>query len=71
MEESLRHFKQAIELDPKDHNIYGHAAGGAVALRRYEEAGRIREAAIAAFPTEADAFRAYKGLDCVVGKGRH
>jgi tetratricopeptide (TPR) repeat protein len=61
-EESLRHFKQAIELDPKDHTGYGNAAGSASALRRYEEAHRILDAAIAAFPTEADGFRAWKGF---------
>jgi serine/threonine protein kinase/tetratricopeptide (TPR) repeat protein len=63
-EESLRHFKQAIELDPKDQTGYGNAAGGASALRRYEEAHRILDAAIAAFPAEADAFRAWKGFLC-------
>ena len=61
-EESLRHFKRAIELDPKDHNIYGHAASVAMALRRYEEAHRLLDAAIAAFPTEADVYRAWKSL---------
>ena len=60
--ESFRHFKRAIELDPKDHNIYGHAASVAMALRRYEEAHRLLDAAIAAFPTEADVYRAWKSL---------
>ena len=67
--ESLRHFKQAIELDPKDHTGYGHAAGGAWALRRYEVAHRILDAAIAAVPTEADGFRGWKGLMAVMGEG--
>jgi serine/threonine-protein kinase len=68
-EESLRHFKQAIELDPKDDTGYGHAAGGAWALRRYEEAHRIIDAAIAAVPTDADAFRGWKGLMAAMGEG--
>jgi serine/threonine protein kinase/tetratricopeptide (TPR) repeat protein len=61
-EESLRHSEQAIELDPKDQTGYGNAAGSASALRRYKEAHRILDAAIAAFPTEADGFRAWKGF---------
>jgi serine/threonine protein kinase/tetratricopeptide (TPR) repeat protein len=68
-EESFRHLKQAIELDPKDHEAYGHAAGAAWALRRYEEAHRIIDAAVAGFPLEADGFRAWKGLMASVGEG--
>jgi len=68
-EESFRHFKQAIELDPKDQNVYGYAAQEAWSLRQYEEAHRIIDAAIAAVPTEADGFRAYKGLVACFGEG--
>jgi serine/threonine protein kinase/Tfp pilus assembly protein PilF len=59
--ESLRHFKRAIELDPKDPEPYANAVLGARYLRRYGEAYRIADAAIAAFPAEADIFRAKKG----------
>jgi serine/threonine protein kinase/tetratricopeptide (TPR) repeat protein len=67
--EAFRHFKQAIELDPKDPTGYGNAAGAALALRRYEEAHRIIDAAFAALPTEADSFRASKGLVALMGEG--
>ncbi|MDQ3116273.1 MAG: FlgO family outer membrane protein [Verrucomicrobiota bacterium] len=58
-QESLRHFKQAIELDPKAAEAYRMAGLGAFALRQYPEGLRILEAAIAALPSEADAFRAW------------
>lgn len=60
-EESLRHFTRAIELNPKNPTPYGHGAGSAWALRRYDESRRILDAAIAAFPAEADSWRPWKG----------
>ena len=60
--ESLRHFTDAINLNPKDPNPYGHAWGGAMLLRNYAECRRIADAAIANFPGEADSWRGSKGF---------
>jgi TolB-like protein/class 3 adenylate cyclase len=59
--ESLRHFTDAIQLNPKDPTPYGYAAGGAALLRNYAESRRIMDAAIANFPGEADFWRGWKG----------
>jgi TolB-like protein len=64
--ESLRHFTDAINLNPKDPTPYGHAAGGAVILRDYAESRRIMNAAIAAFPGEADSWRGWEGWMAIV-----
>ncbi len=65
-QESLRHFKRAIELDPRDPRLYDYAVRGAQYLRRYAEAEGIADAAIAMFPDEVDLFRALKGFGALV-----
>ena len=66
--DSLRHFKKAIDLNPKDPEPYMDAIISARALRWYPEAHRIADTAITALPAKADMFRAQKGLlDLAVG----
>ncbi len=60
--ESLRHLKRAIELDPKKLNTYSIALETAEILRHYAEARRVADAAIAAFPAQADVFRSEEGF---------
>ncbi len=60
-DECLRHLKRAIELNPKDGFNHRAALDTAWLLRRYGEARRIADAAIAALPAQADIFRERKG----------
>ena len=68
-EEAFRHFQRAMELNPRDSIAYGHAAGTAWDARRLEDALRIMNAAIDAFPSEADSYRAWKGYFMLVNYG--
>lgn len=64
-DESLRHLKRAIELNPKDAFAHFGAIQTAMMLRRSGEARRIADAAITAIPAQPDIFRASKGLASV------
>ncbi len=56
-------------MDPKDAEAYRMAVAGASALRQYPEGLRILEAAIAALPSEADAFRAQRCVQALAQSG--
>jgi TolB-like protein/class 3 adenylate cyclase/Tfp pilus assembly protein PilF len=58
--ESARHFVRASELDPRDSRIRSQVAYTFGMMRRYDEAMRAADRAIADFPERADIFRQQK-----------
>ena len=58
--DSVRHFTKASELDPRDYRIRSQLATTLGMMRRYDEAIRVDDRAIADFPEKADSFRQQK-----------
>jgi serine/threonine-protein kinase len=59
--ESLRHYARGTELDPRDAAQREDVILSYILLRRYGEAMRLADQAIADFPDNADHFRIEKG----------
>jgi TolB-like protein/Tfp pilus assembly protein PilF len=66
--ESARHFVRASELDPRDFRIRSQVATTFGMMRRYDDAMRAVDRAIADFPEKADIFRQRKA-ELAVNKG--
>ncbi|MDQ3120639.1 MAG: protein kinase [Verrucomicrobiota bacterium] len=59
--EGLRHLAKAVELDPRDAVQREELIRSYTLIRRYKEAARVADQAIAEFPNSADRLQALKG----------